>query len=64
MGIGLPKNMSRDDAYIQGLSDGMGIVIEDLPSSYRLAMEGQGIAPDIIQRIMNEVNDYIDNHYN
>lgn len=61
--IGLPKGMSRDDAYVQGMSDGQDILREDLKSSYKLAMEAEGVDPEAIKRILNIVDDYYGNHY-
>lgn len=61
--IGLPKGMSRDDAYVQGRADAEDALQEDLRSSYKLAMESEGIDPEVIERILTTVDDYYGNHY-
>lgn len=61
--IGLPDNLSRDDAYIQGISDGEDALFKDLRSSYKLAMESQKICPRCIETVLITVDDYFDNHY-
>lgn len=62
-GIGLPTGMSRDDAYVQGMADGEEALQKDLRSSYKMAMEAEGIDPETIERILNTVDDYYGNHY-
>lgn len=61
--IGLDPKMTKDDAYIAGVSDGEISLFKDLRSSYKLAMEEEGVDPTSIETILITVDDYFDNHY-
>lgn len=41
----------------------LGCIIEDVQSSYRLAMVEAGIEPGTVKEIEDTVSDYIANHY-
>jgi hypothetical protein len=61
--IGLPRGMTKDDAYVQGMADGEDAFYKDIRDSFRLAMESAGVSPEIVTEVLTTVDDYVDNHY-
>ena len=60
--------MQQFELGAQGLADVdmVGIlwnIIADIQDSYTLAMQGAGIAPEVMQEVTETVTDYLANHY-